>query len=386
MNQSLAGKKVLILYTAHTMGHQRIAENIGWWLSRDGATVVLREVLKSNPSPAVRRFLKVHVWVNEHAPWFWKFMYLWGFWVAMMPFRLLAAALQKGEIEKIVTDERPDLVITTQTSPSAVMSVLKRDGVFAGPWGIAFSDYHFHRAWVYPRADFYLPNIPEQLPHLQRLGVPKDRIRIIGMALPPRTFTDGLQLRRQLGISEKSKVVLVGSGSLGIRVPQQLFRALLDVRLAGEVAGMDIQFIFLCGKNKALYNAILSKAQELPWNIPLLFYEPMADVYATSDLMISKPGGLTIAETVQRGLPVFVTHYLPGQEELNIEYLDKQNVIIPLYRQPLLDWAGAILEELRSGTQKAYLLNHPDLTSLVAPSGLSQLGEFVNGLFHKNLP
>lgn len=382
MSEILSGKKILILYTAHTMGHQRVAENIAWWLARGGAQVTLREVLKSDPSPLVEKFLKVHVWVNERAPWLWALLYAWGFWIVMMPFRLVVASFQKGEIVKIIKATSPDLVVTTQTAPSAVMSVLKRQKVFTGLWGIAFSDYHFHRAWIYPRADFYLPNIEEQMPSLRRLGVPDNRMFRIGLALPSHEQADPQRVRALFGIPPTAKVILVGSGTLGVRLPAELYHLLNEIRVGAELRGVDTQVIVACGKSEVLYNAVVAEASTRPWLHPLKFYEPMADVYAAIDLMLSKPGGLTIAETLQVSLPVFVTHYLPGQEKLNIEYLTSRGAIVLLYGSPLSEWVTAIIDELISSARHKYLVAHPEIRALVEPKTLDDLDSFIAQLFH----
>lgn len=383
MVEILSGKKILILYTAHTLGHQRVAENIGWWLRQGGAGVVLREVLKSDPSPFVKKFLKVHVWVNEHAPWLWAFLYAWGFWVVMMPFRLIAASFQKREIVKLLAQEKPDMVITTQTAPSAVMSVLKRQKVFGGLWGIAFSDYHFHRAWVYPRADFYLPNIVEQMSSLRNLGVTDQDMFRVGLALPPRMAVNAQSVRNLLGVPEKAKVVLVGSGTLGVRLPSQLYALLDEVHIKGAAAGFEVWVIIACGRSEPLYEAVLQAGGARPWLRPLGFYEPMAEVYAASNLMLSKPGGLTIAETIQCSLPVFVTHYLPGQEKLNIQFLTAKEVIVPLYNRPVQEWTGAIIDELARATRHAYLVSRPNIQSLVGPPELQDLAAYIAQLFHR---
>ncbi len=383
MTETLSGKKILILYTAHTLGHQRVAENIGWWLTQSGATVALREVLKSDPSPLIKKFLKVHVWVNERAPWLWAFLYAWGFWIAMMPFRLIAANFQKKEIVKLLAAEKPDMVITTQTAPSAVMSVLKRQHAFNGPWGIAFSDYHFHRAWVYPRGDFYLPNIEEQKTALLALGVSSESMYRIGLALPPLAEVDSQKVRRLLGIPQSARVVLVGSGTLGVRLPNGLYEFLEEVRAKGAESGLDIWVIVACSKSEELYRAVAGQTGGRPWLKPFGFYEPIAELYAASNVMVSKPGGLTIAETLQRGLPVFVTHYLPGQEKLNIDFLTAHKAIISLYNKPASDWASAVVEELLSGSQHAFLVSQPNIQSLVAPSDLANLADYVGSWFHK---
>lgn len=343
MDRILSGKKVLILYTAHTMGHARIASNIGYWLSAAGATVVLREVLKSNPSPAVKYFLRAHIWVNTHVPQLWNFLYRYGFWIAMMPWRLLVAWFNRREIETVIRAEEPDLVITTQTSPSAVVNVLKWSGAYKGMWGIAFSDYHFHRGWMYPRANFYLINIPEQRPELLSRGVPEDQIFQIGFALPPRSSVDVEAVRARLGIVPQARVVLVGSGSLGVRLPPALFDACELVVSRCRQRGEACTVVVACGHNESLLEDLTRRAQaDRPWLVPLGFYEPMAELYALADLFITKPGGLSIIEAAQWQVPSVITHILPGQEELNVSYLAARQYVQDLTRVPTAEWARVL--------------------------------------------
>ena len=381
MDKVLVGKKVLILYTAHTMGHARIAENIGYWLGESGAEVALREVLKSNPSKLIKRFLSFHIWVNTYVPRVWKFLYMWGFWIFMMPWRLLVANFQKSEIEKIVETLKPDIIITTQTSPSAVVSVLKRQKKFAGLWGIAFSDYHFHRAWVYPRADFYLANIEEQEMELTRLGVSKDNIFRMGLALPPLPNIDRDVIRQKLGIARTQKVVLVGSGSLGVRMPEELMKALDELVGRGKSEGLDITVVVACGRNAGLCEELVRARELKPWLIPIGFYEPMYELYAVSDIFLSKPGGLTIAESIRQTLPVFITHYLPGQEELNIEYLEKHKAVVSLYKLEFHKWIEPLLTELKQGLIRQSIGVYAGLEGIVSPNNIGSLGHFVASSF-----
>lgn len=350
MEQTLSGKKVLILYTAHTMGHARIASNIGYWLSAAGATVVLREVLKSNPSPLVKYFLRAHVWVNTRVPQFWNFLYRYGFWVVMMPWRLLAAWLNRGEIETIVRSERPDLIITTQTSPSAVVNVLKWSGAYQGEWGIAFSDYHFHRAWMYPRVDFYLTNIPEQRPELLSRGVSEAQVFQMGFALPPREVVNVSAVRLRLGIPEGARVVLVGSGSLGVRMPEELFAACESVVSQSAQRGERCMVVVVCGRNVELAHELAQRAAlDCPWMVPVGYYEPMAELYAIAELFITKPGGLSIIEAAQWRLRCVITHTLPGQEDINVAYLAERRYVTDLTRVPASDWPAQLNDVLRAG-------------------------------------
>lgn len=382
MSESLANKKILILYTAHTLGHKRIAENIGYWLTQSQAQVELREVLKSNPSPAVQYFLKAHVWINTHAPWVWKFLYLWGFWFTMMPLRLPVAWLQRKEIEHIVLELKPDVVITTQTSPSAVMSVLKRAGIYSGLWGIAFSDYHFHRGWVYPRADFYFTNIETQTTRLVALGVRRENIFRIGFALPPLPQSKRIMLRDSFAIPDHAKVLLIGSGSLGVRLPKGLLSLCDQVVAAVSRKEAEVRIVVACGRSVEVLAELQQAQLTRPWLVPLPFYSPMSDLYQIADVFMTKPGGLSVAEAGQFGLPLVVTHTLPGQEDLNLAYLTTGGYVSSLVHVPRDLWADKVAALLMGvGDQE---VRGQGFDTILTPPHLVHLGKFVSQLFHTN--
>jgi processive 1,2-diacylglycerol beta-glucosyltransferase len=47
---------------------------------------------------------------------------------------------------------------------------------------------------------------------------------------------------------------------------------------------------------------------------------------SVSDLVITKPGGLTTTESLASGLPIIVINPIPGQETENAEFLESHNV------------------------------------------------------------
>ncbi len=378
----MLGKKILVLYTAHTIGHKRIAENISYWLAQAGAQIELREVLKSNPSPAVKYFLRVHVWVNTHAPWLWKFLYLWGFWFTMMPLRLPVAWLQKTEIEKIITEVAPDVVLTTQTSPSAVLSVLKKARRYTGMWGVAFSDYHFHRGWVYPRADFYLTNIDSQAENLARLGVSPERIFRVGFALPPLPLERRADLRQQFSIPLEARVLLIGSGSLGVRLPKDLLKLCEDVVARLSQEQVDVRVVVACGRSVEVLAELQEASKSRSWLIPVSFYDPMSDLYQIADVFMTKPGGLSVAEAGQFGLPLVVTHTLPGQEDLNLLYLEAGGYVTSLVHVPHEEWSARVAAMLLGSSQNN--ATRSDFLQVLVPAQLSHIGGFLAGLFHVN--
>ena len=49
---------------------------------------------------------------------------------------------------------------------------------------------------------------------------------------------------------------------------------------------------------------------------------------AISDLVITKPGGLTVSESLASHLPLIIINPIPGQEEENAEFLENSNCAI----------------------------------------------------------
>ncbi|MNL77894.1 Processive diacylglycerol beta-glucosyltransferase [compost metagenome] len=47
-----------------------------------------------------------------------------------------------------------------------------------------------------------------------------------------------------------------------------------------------------------------------------------------SDLVVTKPGGLTTTESLASGLPIVIINPIPGQEEENAEFLENKGVAI----------------------------------------------------------
>ncbi len=170
-------KKILILYTSVGEGHKTMAENIGWHLEHEvmkcGLVILL--LFKTACSPG-KLFLSTNS-INKHLRFIWGWLYRWGHF-AILPFRVFIAGLIPTRQKLFIDEYQPDMVITTQTTASGSIAYLKKRQLYRGLFGIAFSDYHLHRYWLYPQADFYLANIEEQKQTILNLSQGKEIVPI----------------------------------------------------------------------------------------------------------------------------------------------------------------------------------------------------------------
>ena len=352
-------QKILILYTAIGQGHKSMGENIGWHLEQAGYEVKLADIGKVQEGKFSRYTIAVHQFINRNLPFVWAWLYMWGYYL-VYPFRTFIASFNYKLALAFINDFQPDLVITVQTTASAILSYLRKSGKYKNKWMIGFSDYHLHPFWIYKTADAFITNIPEQKEEMvKRFSIAAEKIFVCGMLLKPNLSVDMESVKQRLGISLTDKVVLVGTGSLGIGFK------LDDLKQLARLGG--VKLVFVCGKNVGLYEKL--KAQNLPNTIVEGFYTPMQELYATADVFVSKPGGLTTAESLAYNLPMIVTFTLPGQEDINYQYLLARNLILGRPQ----DLAQAVTAEINNKKFRKQLQTNPLVKMIIGnPQSLLQ--------------
>ena len=111
-----------------------------------------------------------------------------------------------------------------------------------------------------------------------------------------------------MGLQEDIFTVLIATGSFGIGPIETIIDAL-----------KEFQVIVICGHNKGLYRKLSAKHHKLVHVFGLV--DNMHELMAVSDAMVTKPGGLSIAEALVSQLPLIFFNAIPGQETGNIKVL-----------------------------------------------------------------
>ena len=346
-----SGKKILIFHTSVGLGHKSMAENIGSNLEAAGFTVLVADIGQVQKGKFEKYVTAMHRLINNRLPFLWGWLYDFGHFI-ILPFRVFIAGFNCKLAKKYIADYQPDIIISTQTTSSAVVAYLKKQKLYNGLFGIAFSDFHLHRYWLYDQADFYLANIAEQKEQMVKLGVPGKKIFICGMTLKPQAQVNISTIKNKLNISETKKVILVGSGSLGTGLDENLISQFLNKP--------NIKVIAVCGKNRIAYQNLKNKFAGAKNIIVLGFYPSMDELYAIADVFITKPGGLSVSEALRWFLPMIISHMLPGQEQYNFDYLLHNGFVMPHYG----DIAAQALEEVTTGSFKKALQHNPNLGKL----------------------
>lgn len=91
----------------------------------------------------------------------------------------------------------------------------------------------------------------------------------------------------------------------------------------------DFQIVAIAGKNekmKLAFEEVLSDMNVENRVRVLPFTDKVPELMSISSVVITKPGGLTTTESLVSNLPIIVINPLPGQEEENALFLEKNNV------------------------------------------------------------
>ena len=223
-----------------------------------------------------------------------------------------------GRLRAGVRRERADVVVCPQAAVAAVLSEARRRGDLDVPVVSVLTDYGAHPFWADPPADLLIAPAAAAAAELASLGVPPERVRVIGLPIHPAFASPPTQAeaRRALCLPPSAPVVLVSGGSKGLGGVDRTAAALLR-------ACPRVSVLALCGVDDRLRRALDARREA---GVRLRVFGPqppamIALLLAAADLHAGKPGGLTAAESLALGTPMVLSRPLPGQEEANARHL-----------------------------------------------------------------
>ena len=174
--------------------------------------------------------------------------------------------------------------------------------------------YGFWKGWACNDVSLYLVASEDARRQLIDYGVAPERIKISGLPVHPKFAYPGEEAaqaaRSALGLDPEKFTVFVNAGWIGGGNIPQIFRELVR----GE---LDVQAIFLAGKNEDLRAAAESIALDAPFPIKVIGYsDEIEKLMSAANVMISKLGGLTTFEAFACRVPIIadmITEPMPQE-------------------------------------------------------------------------
>jgi processive 1,2-diacylglycerol beta-glucosyltransferase len=213
----------------------------------------------------------------------------------------------------VITQLNPDLIVCTHPMPNAVISRLKRTGLQT-PLVTVITDYDAHGTWVSDEVNGYHVSSQDVKQKLMQRGIQPHKIHVTGIPVHPtfwkkenRTYS-----RNMLCIKDMPTVLIMGGG-WGITDP-----SLVEQIIAWK---NHIQIIFVCGNNEKYKQALEQDERLQHENVKILgFVSNISTWMDASDVLITKPGGMTCTEGLAKSIPMLFYSPIPGQEDANCHY------------------------------------------------------------------
>ncbi len=280
--------------------------------------------------------------------------------------------LHVGPFIRLIQRLRPDVVLCTHSLPAEIISWLngRKKNPLRIRQAIIITDFDVHALWLCENFEQYFVALEETRVHLQEIGIPAERVKVTGIPIDPAfsQLPDRQSMRLKHGLDPQLPTILTSAGGYGVGRVDTIISRLMRLEHPAQV-------IAVCGKNAVLkqrLEAIAAETADHPLvNLKVVGYTSVMHEYmAASDLIVGKPGGMTMCESLASGLVWVIVNPIPGQEERNSDHLLEQGCAIRCNNMPALtfkiDRLLADRERLEQMRQNSLRLARPDAAVQVA--------------------
>mgnify|MGYP001587657375 FL=1 len=314
--------KIIVSYASAGAGHFKAAQAIFNYLRErcPDAELKLVDVLDESSSFFAFLYRWGYSFLVRRAVFMWAIAFFLTDFKPLRSFsRKIAIFINRintADFAKFLIQENPDIIISTHFLPSEIAAYLKRNKKINSELITQVTDFGLHPFWISEGTDIYIVSSGRGREELIRSGVRTDIIKEFGIPIDSkfRKDFDKNELYKKFNLDSGNFTVLIMTGSFGTGPIEGIVDKLCN----------DVQVLIVCANNKKLYSRLLKK--NLP-NVRVFgFVDNAQELMAVSDIIITKPGGLSIAESLAMDLfPVFISP-IPGQETENIKALALEGV------------------------------------------------------------
>ncbi|HEX2437916.1 MAG TPA: glycosyltransferase [Methylomirabilota bacterium] len=364
--------RILILTASYGSGHNEAARSLAAGFAARGATVTVVDHFRELVHPLFERLSReLYMTLLRRAPVAWGAAYALGDWMPSdSPLTFGATRVGAGRLATLLDALTPDAVVSVHATPAAAMSALAAERPRLPPHTTVVTDFVAHNQWIARGIDRYCVAAEEVGHEFVARGIPRERVIVTGVPLRPEfeTTVDPAAARRTLELRADAPVVLVMAGSYGTvgRLPD-VARALAHRRAPVQgviVAGHDVELA-----------ARLQRLTAGTGTRVIGYASGVRTLMAAADLLVTKAGGMTLAEAMAAELPMLLYGSLAGQERRNERFAARAGVALAARSRRelgrLLERAltePELLEHLRENIRR---VRRPDATRRIVDAVLS---------------
>ena len=309
-------RRVLVLTASYGSGHTRAAGILADEFRRAGALPTVVDHFRDLVHPAFDRWSRaLYYGILHRTPAVWGGAYWLGDRINVgSPLLLGLNRVGAAKLRRMLHAQQYDQVISVQPTPAGALSYLRSRGEKTPPHTTVFTDFVAHTQWIHPHVDRYCVPSEEISHDLTARGLPRESVVVTGIPVGPEFHepADRAAARLSLGLSPRLPVLLFMDGSDGgFGRLEEAARAVLSME-------QPFQAVFVAGRSRTLEARIRRLSVSHEHRVKVFgFVDHVRSMMAAADILVTKAGGLTLAEALAAELPVICFGSLPGQESRN---------------------------------------------------------------------
>lgn len=218
----------------------------------------------------------------------------------------------KHKIKKFILENDIDVVVCTHVFSAQIITLIK-DEINTVNIGIV-TDYTLHPKWETTDMDYYVVADESLISVTQKRGIAKEKILPFGIPVDLKfsLVRDKSEAKKQLGFDDRP-LVFVMMGSMG-------YGNIVSIIEEIEAADIDCNAAVCCGNNSKAADTLNNRRNSI--NLSVHGFVNNVDLFMdAADCMVTKPGGLSVTESLAKKLPMIYIDPIPGQEDRNVEFL-----------------------------------------------------------------
>ena len=309
----MAARSYLIVTASIGSGHAKAAAALAAAISREEpeAHVVVVDFTKRDTAWITWCMKVIYLKMLDFVPNLYQLLYRFtGHRTGASPVQKLIASLTKRNMRRLVRRHAADVVVCTHPFPEGAASCLKESGEEEFFFATTLTDYSVHRMWFYPGVDAFFVATERMRRSLVKEGCAVSAVHATGIPIAPLSPSDfdRATILERLGLTADLPTVLLMGGGLGLGDVAHSLEKLEDV-------AEKLQLLVVAGKNERLLSWVREHAAHSHHAVRAWGYtDEVPALMAAADLLISKPGALTISEAWAMGVPLILHEPIPGPE------------------------------------------------------------------------
>ncbi len=270
-------------------------------------------------------------------------LYRAGEKVSMLPFKspvYFANFRATLRLRDYLLENDFDGIITSHIYPGEMLTMLRNRGIKLPKVYHIATDYVCIPFTSETEPDYFFVPGEDQIQDFVKKKA--DPLKLVPLGIPVREAFDrhcingkAYEIEKNdnkevLGLDKNCRYILVAGGSVGAGDINRVYDMLVEYcrryndKVVGEGRGKRLKAIVICGNNKSLYTTLCKKYSD---NVDIITSTPLIGNYMkASDIVISKPGGLSSTEAAVANVPLIHISPIPGCESYNVKYFNENGI------------------------------------------------------------